>query len=129
MAAGQVKGEGFAVDACVMEANAKRQHGKAPDEIEWVRARTPDACNQGISRCTRCPKLNPIPTASRTPSTDSRCLQLIVLYCAYGGCVCKITRAMQVSDPYVVLCSLLTQENENGDPWSFCIPIDRTMGI
>jgi len=35
MAAGLVKGEGFAVDASVMEANASRYHGKAPDEIEW----------------------------------------------------------------------------------------------
>jgi transposase len=33
MAAGLVKGEGFAVDASVMEANASRYHGKAPDEI------------------------------------------------------------------------------------------------
>src|SRR5438045_2642584 len=35
MAAGLVKGEGFAVDASVVEANASRYHGKAPDEIEW----------------------------------------------------------------------------------------------
>ena len=35
MAAGLVKGEGFAVDASVMEANASRYHGKAPDEIDW----------------------------------------------------------------------------------------------
>src|SRR3954468_12938132 len=35
MAAGLVKGEGFAVDASVMEANASRYHGKAPDELEW----------------------------------------------------------------------------------------------
>lgn len=35
MAAGLVKGEGFAVDASVMEANASRYHGKAADEIEW----------------------------------------------------------------------------------------------
>ncbi|MGC2318193.1 MAG: IS1182 family transposase [Bradyrhizobium sp.] len=36
MAAGLVKGEGFAVDASVMEANASRYHGKAPDEIAWA---------------------------------------------------------------------------------------------
>jgi len=30
-----VKGEGFAVDASVMEADASRYHGKAPDEINW----------------------------------------------------------------------------------------------
>jgi hypothetical protein len=33
MASDLVKGEGFAVDASVMEANASRYHGKAPDEI------------------------------------------------------------------------------------------------
>jgi transposase len=35
MQAGIVKGEGFAVDASVMEADASRYHGKAPDEIDW----------------------------------------------------------------------------------------------
>jgi transposase len=35
MNAGLVKGEGFAVDASVMEADASRYHGKAPDEIDW----------------------------------------------------------------------------------------------
>src|SRR6516162_6643674 len=35
MAAGLVKGEGFAVDASVMEANASRYHGKAPAELDW----------------------------------------------------------------------------------------------
>jgi transposase len=36
MAAGLVKGEGFAVDASVMEANASRYYGKTPDEIAWA---------------------------------------------------------------------------------------------
>ena len=35
MDTGLVKGEGFAVDASVMEANASRYHGKAPEEIDW----------------------------------------------------------------------------------------------
>jgi transposase len=35
MDGGLVKGEGFAVDASVMEADASRYHGKAPDEINW----------------------------------------------------------------------------------------------
>ena len=35
MNAGLVKGEGFAADASVIEANASRYHGKAPDEIDW----------------------------------------------------------------------------------------------
>jgi hypothetical protein len=33
-----VKGEGFAVDASVMEADASRYHGKAPGEIDWSAA-------------------------------------------------------------------------------------------
>jgi Transposase domain (DUF772)/Transposase DDE domain len=35
MVAGLVKGEGFTVDASVVEADASRYHGKAPDEIDW----------------------------------------------------------------------------------------------
>ena len=35
MDAGLVKGEGFAVDASVMEADASRYRGKTPDEIDW----------------------------------------------------------------------------------------------
>jgi transposase len=35
MDAGLVKGEAFAVDASVMEADASRYHGKAPDDIDW----------------------------------------------------------------------------------------------
>ncbi len=35
MNAGLVKGEGFAVDTSVMEANASRYHGKPPDDIDW----------------------------------------------------------------------------------------------
>jgi transposase len=35
MDAGLIKGEGFAVDASVIEADASRYHGKAPDEIDW----------------------------------------------------------------------------------------------
>jgi len=38
MAAGLVKGEGFAVDASVIEANASRYHGKAPGELDWTDA-------------------------------------------------------------------------------------------
>lgn len=33
--AGVVAGEGFAVDASVIEADASRYHAKAPDEIDW----------------------------------------------------------------------------------------------
>jgi hypothetical protein len=32
---GLIKGEGFAVDASVIEADASRYHGKAPDAIDW----------------------------------------------------------------------------------------------
>jgi hypothetical protein len=33
-----VKGEGFAVDASVLEANASRYHGKPPAELDWTDA-------------------------------------------------------------------------------------------
>jgi transposase len=36
MAVGLVKGEGFAVDASVLEANASRYHGKPPEELDWT---------------------------------------------------------------------------------------------
>ena len=35
MDAGLVKGEGFAVDASVMEADASRYHGAKPEEANW----------------------------------------------------------------------------------------------
>src|SRR6476619_7043480 len=35
MDAGLIKGEGFAIDASVMEADASRDHGKAPGETDW----------------------------------------------------------------------------------------------
>jgi transposase len=35
MDAGLVKGEGFAVDASVMEADASRYHGVTPEEADW----------------------------------------------------------------------------------------------
>ena len=35
MDAGLVQGEGFAIDASVIEANASRYHGKTPGEIDW----------------------------------------------------------------------------------------------
>jgi transposase len=50
MAAGLVKGEGFAVDASVMEANASRYHGKAPDEIIGLSQNVRRAPSRSISR-------------------------------------------------------------------------------
>ncbi len=41
IAAGLVKGEGFAVDASVMEADASRYHGQSPDEIDWSKIEKP----------------------------------------------------------------------------------------
>ena len=43
MDAGLVKGEGFAIDASVMEANASRYHGKTPDD-RLVGTGATDAC-------------------------------------------------------------------------------------
>jgi transposase len=41
-----VKGEGFAIDASVMEANASRYHGQAPGEIDWS---TPERQTRAIA--------------------------------------------------------------------------------
>lgn len=41
MASDLIKGEGFAVDASVIEANASRYHGVAPDEIDFERIKKP----------------------------------------------------------------------------------------
>ncbi|MDA7949789.1 MAG: transposase [Hyphomicrobiaceae bacterium] len=46
IAAGLVKGEGFAVDASVMEADASRYHGQAPDEIDWSKIEKPSRAVQ-----------------------------------------------------------------------------------
>ena len=54
MAAGLVKGEGFAVDASVMEANASRYHGKAPGRDCLGRTRTSDPRGEGVPRRARC---------------------------------------------------------------------------
>ena len=49
MDAGLIKGEGFAIDASVMEANAGRYHGKAPGEIDW--SATKHQTRQSPSSC------------------------------------------------------------------------------
>ena len=63
MDAGLVKGEGFAVDASVMEANASRYRGKAPDEIAWAE---PERQTRAVKEAPRRskPRPNPIPTGS-----------------------------------------------------------------
>jgi hypothetical protein len=38
MAMGLVKGEGFALDGSVVEANASRYHGQSPRDITWTDA-------------------------------------------------------------------------------------------
>ncbi len=45
MAAGLVKGEGFAVDASIIKADASRQRGVAGDEVDW---RDPKLSNRAV---------------------------------------------------------------------------------
>src|SRR3954471_21956238 len=60
MAAGLVKGEGFAVDASVMEADASRYHGKAPNEIAWAEpARQTRAVKEYLAGLQAEAELNP----------------------------------------------------------------------
>ena len=71
MAAGLVKGEGFAVDASVMEANASRYHGKAPDEIEWTEPERQTRAVESISRRSK-PTTEPNPDR-KPPKVISPC--------------------------------------------------------
>ncbi len=41
LTSGLIKGEGFAVDASIMEADASRYHGLAPNEIDWNKVERP----------------------------------------------------------------------------------------
>ena len=75
MAAGLVKGEGFAVDASVMEANASRYHGKAPDEIAWGEPERQTRAVRNTSTLSK-RRTKPIRTAKRQklshPATRAR---------------------------------------------------------
>ena len=62
MDAGLVKGEGFAVDASVMEADTSRYHGAAPSEIDWS---LPE-------RQTRRSPSSLVVSMTQTPSASSR---------------------------------------------------------
>jgi transposase len=48
MDAGLVKGEGFAVDASVMEADASRYHGVTPEEADWS---VPERQTRAVAEC------------------------------------------------------------------------------
>ena len=64
MASGLVKGEGFAVDASVMEANASRYHGKAPDEIVWAE---PERQTRAVKEYLAALEAESEPNPGRTP--------------------------------------------------------------
>ena len=68
MAAGLVKGEGFAVDASVMEANASRYHGKAPDEIAWAE---PERQTRAVKEYLAALEAEAEPNPDRPGSLDS----------------------------------------------------------
>ena len=46
LSTGLIKAEGFAVDASVIEADASRYHGVAPDEIDWSKVEKPSRAVQ-----------------------------------------------------------------------------------
>src|SRR6266404_8234392 len=64
MVMGLVKGEGFAVDASVMEANASRYHGKAPDEIAWAE---PERQTRAVKEYLAALELETEPNPERKP--------------------------------------------------------------
>jgi hypothetical protein len=52
--AGFVRGEGFAVDASVIEADASRYHGKPSDDLDWsLPERQTRAVAEFLTRRTR----------------------------------------------------------------------------
>ena len=60
MAMGLVKGEGFAVDASVLEANASRYHGLPPQELDWTeRQRQRRAVREYLAALDRAAEPNP----------------------------------------------------------------------
>ncbi len=66
MASGLVKGEGFAIDASVMEANASRYHGKAPDEIVWAQ---PERQTRAVREYLAALEAEAEPNPARKPPT------------------------------------------------------------
>lgn len=73
MAAGLVKGEGFAVDASIIKADASRQRGVAGDEVDWrdpklssravreyLEALDEEALAEALPRKFRSPILSPV---------------------------------------------------------------------
>src|SRR5262249_48534739 len=53
---GFVQGEGFAVDASVMEADASRYRGKAPEEIDSAHSRVPTSRSTSSATSTSVPR-------------------------------------------------------------------------
>ena len=75
MTSGLVRGEGFAVDASVMEANASRYHGKAPEEIVWAQPeRQTRAVREYLAALEADAEPNPIasPCAAWTANANKR---------------------------------------------------------
>jgi transposase len=74
MASGLVRGEGFAVDASVMEANASRYHGKAPEEIVWAQ---PERQTRAVREYLAALEADAEPSSDRKPpkviSPSDRC--------------------------------------------------------
>ena len=71
-----MKGEGFAVDASVLEANASRYHGKPPEELDWSDKQR-QRC--AVGACDgQCPSSSPNADVRAAPkgepsATDLRC--------------------------------------------------------
>ena len=85
MAAGLVKGEGFAVDASVMEANASRYHGKAPDEIVWAEpARQTRAVREYLAALEAENEPNPDRKPPKVISPSDPCCNVRILASAAG---------------------------------------------
>jgi hypothetical protein len=68
MTAGLVKGEGFAVDASVMEADTSRYHGVAPQEADWSKSERQTRAVREYLECLEGQEPDP---ARKTPNVIS----------------------------------------------------------
>ena len=81
MAMGLVKGD--AVDASVMEANASRYHGRAPDELDWTdKQRQARAMGEYLAALDETAEPNPDRKAPKVVSPSDP----LSAWTDFGGC-------------------------------------------
>jgi hypothetical protein len=96
MDAGLVKGEGFAVDASVMEADASRYHGKEPGEIDWS---APERQSRAVSEFLAGLDAE-APNPDRTPAEGDLAHRALLGVDCKGEQACAVRLRAQLPDRY-----------------------------